>query len=281
MPIQILQKPVMHVLALSVCLNNKSEKGCKCGDKCHFRQVEAEGKPSNMSKTSGATRSVAILKESIQLSFVFQDSFPIGIHTCCRQWHDNARCTYIHSCFQSLGLDHVQYLSLSDTDAHSVNGSRKRFTAFHTQSNYFTMVAWKLETLLVICCALGAQGSLLDSLLVVVDSWPRAPSCGDVWWTVVGGRWLLDELVCGETQEEHLRNIIPTQLQQELFTLRAQLAAESGLADAMRANNNLATAQVRKDTPSLIDVKGPWSSEGNHWPRGGFPMMVEKGGIGV
>ena len=47
-----------------------------------------------------------------------------------------------------------------------------------------------------------------------------------------------------------------TQLQQELFTLRAQVAAESGLADAVRAINNLATAQVRKHTPSLIDVKG-------------------------
>ena len=47
-----------------------------------------------------------------------------------------------------------------------------------------------------------------------------------------------------------------TQLQQELFTLRAQVAAESGLADAVLAINNLATAQVRKNTPSLIDVKG-------------------------
>ena len=41
------------------------------------------------------------------------------------------------------------------------------------------------------------------------------------------------------------------QLQQELFTLRAQVAAESGLADPVR------TVQVRKDTPSLIDVKRP------------------------
>ena len=49
---------------------------------------------------------------------------------------------------------------------------------------------------------------------------------------------------------------VVTQLQQELFTFRAQVAAESGLADAVRAINNLATAQVRKDTPSLIDVKG-------------------------
>ena len=40
---------------------------------------------------------------------------------------------------------------------------------------------------------------------------------------------------------------VDTQLQQELFTLRAQVAAESGLADAVRAINNLATAQVRKD----------------------------------
>ena len=49
---------------------------------------------------------------------------------------------------------------------------------------------------------------------------------------------------------------VVTQLQQEVFNLRAQVAAESGLADAVRAINNLATAQVRKDTASLIDVKG-------------------------
>ena len=51
---------------------------------------------------------------------------------------------------------------------------------------------------------------------------------------------------------------VVTKLQQELFTLRAQVrkAAESALADAVRAVNNLATAQVRKDTPSLIDLKG-------------------------
>ena len=49
---------------------------------------------------------------------------------------------------------------------------------------------------------------------------------------------------------------IVTQLQRDLFTLRAQVAAESGLVDAVRAINNLATAQVRKDTSSLIGVKG-------------------------
>ena len=49
---------------------------------------------------------------------------------------------------------------------------------------------------------------------------------------------------------------VVAQPQQELSTLRAQVAAESGLADAVRAVNNLATTQVRKDTPSLIDVNG-------------------------
>ena len=48
---------------------------------------------------------------------------------------------------------------------------------------------------------------------------------------------------------------VVTQLQQEL-TLRAQVAARSGLAEAVRAISNLATAQVRKDTASLIDVNG-------------------------
>ena len=50
---------------------------------------------------------------------------------------------------------------------------------------------------------------------------------------------------------------VVSQLQQEAFNLRAQVAAESGLADAVRAMNNLATARVRKDTPSLTYVKGP------------------------
>ena len=49
---------------------------------------------------------------------------------------------------------------------------------------------------------------------------------------------------------------VVSQLQRELFTLRAQVAAQSGIADAVQAINNLVTAQVRKDTPSLIDVNG-------------------------
>ena len=41
---------------LPVCHNWKSEKGCICGDKCHFRHVEAEGKPSKKSNKGGAIR---------------------------------------------------------------------------------------------------------------------------------------------------------------------------------------------------------------------------------
>ena len=47
-----------------------------------------------------------------------------------------------------------------------------------------------------------------------------------------------------------------TTMEQVVSQLRAQFAAQSALADAVLAINNLATAQVRKDTPSLIDVNG-------------------------
>ena len=45
---------------------------------------------------------------------------------------------------------------------------------------------------------------------------------------------------------------VATQLQ-EVF---AQVTARSGPAEAVQAINNLVTAQVRKDTPSFIDVQG-------------------------
>ena len=46
------------------------------------------------------------------------------------------------------------------------------------------------------------------------------------------------------------------QLQQEVTTLKAQVSDQIGLAEAVCAVHNLATAQVRNGTPSLIDVKG-------------------------
>ena len=83
--------------------------------------------------------------------------------------------------------------------------------------------------------------------------WPAAGalSCEDVWWTRKFDGPLLfvvrvtGDLACGEMQEEHVWN------QQEVFNLRAQVAAESGLADAVRAINILATAQVRKDNSEM------------------------------
>ena len=49
---------------------------------------------------------------------------------------------------------------------------------------------------------------------------------------------------------------VVTQLQQELITLKAQVTDQSGLAEAVLAMNSIATAQVRKNAPTLIDVKG-------------------------
>ena len=46
------------------------------GDKCHFRHVEAEGKPCKRSKKGGAKASVAILKETFFWVCVSQDSYP-------------------------------------------------------------------------------------------------------------------------------------------------------------------------------------------------------------
>ena len=48
---------------------------------------------------------------------------------------------------------------------------------------------------------------------------------------------------------------VVTQLHQEVLNLRAQVTAQSGLSEAVRANN-LATAEVRNETPIFIDVKG-------------------------
>ena len=44
------KKPTCGFWHPPVCLNYKSEKGCVHGDKCHFRHVEAEGKPNMKSK---------------------------------------------------------------------------------------------------------------------------------------------------------------------------------------------------------------------------------------
>ena len=68
---------IRHVIFGTLpCLNFQSESGCKYGDNCRFRHVEANGQPIKKSKKSGVKGSVALLKESIQLGCVSQDSHP-------------------------------------------------------------------------------------------------------------------------------------------------------------------------------------------------------------
>ena len=51
-------------------------KSCEYGDEYHSRHVEAQGKPNKMLEKDCAKRSVVLLKESIQLGCVSQDSYP-------------------------------------------------------------------------------------------------------------------------------------------------------------------------------------------------------------
>ena len=71
----------------------------------------------------------------------------------------------------------------------------------------------------------------------------------------------------GDPQEEHSWNLIPRRSDDDdgasCYTASARVVhveRSSGrriwTSDAVRAINNLAPAQIRKDTPSLIDVKG-------------------------
>ena len=53
-----------------------------------------------------------------------------------------------------------------------------------------------------------------------------------------------------------IEQVVTRLLQHEVITLKAHVADHSGLADPVRALNNLAIAQVRKDTQSLVKVKG-------------------------
>ena len=69
-----------------------------------------------------------------------------------------------------------------------------------------------------------------------------------------------------------------TQLQQEVITLKAQIADGSGMAETVSATNNLTTARVRKDATSLIDVNGFGSFEGVDWQGGRFSAVVEEDG---
>ena len=62
------------------------------------------------------------------------------------------------------------------------------------------------------------------------------------------------------------------QLQQEVLSLCAQVTAHSGLSDAVRAINNLATAQVRES----YRRQRSGTPEGILWTRGGCPAVVKE-----
>ena len=70
------KKPSYVSSGILPCVRITSSKKDVHGNKCHFRHVEAEGKPDKKLKGGGAEGSVAILKESIQLGCVSQDSYP-------------------------------------------------------------------------------------------------------------------------------------------------------------------------------------------------------------
>ena len=59
-----------------MCLNYKTESGCKHGEKCRFRHAEVHRQPGKKSKKSGVKGSVALLKASFELGCVCQDSHP-------------------------------------------------------------------------------------------------------------------------------------------------------------------------------------------------------------
>ena len=67
-------------------------------------------------------------------------------------------------------------------------------------------------------------------------------------------------------------------LQQELFTLRAQVAAESGLADAVRAIKQSRDSSSSERHSESLRCKRPWSSEGILWQTGGSSTVVEEDG---
>ena len=83
---------------------------------------------------------------------------------------------------------------------------------------------------------------------------------------MVAGAVLHVELVCGETQEEHQWNFVLRRSDVDdngtsCFSIAARIIhAESSSACRIWSSrcsaSNLATAQVRQDAPSLIDVKG-------------------------
>ena len=133
-----------------------------------------------------------------------------------------------------------------------MNGARKLFT---TNSHYYHLGGVMFA--FVIVARLGAVDSwALVSSRVVTPGWHAKEIEGlleHVCLQSLGGVPLSSAYLDSSGMSLTIEQVV-TRLKQEIITLKAQVANQTGLADAVRAINNLATAQVRKDTPSLMDV---------------------------
>ena len=124
---------------------------------------------------------------------------------------------------------------------------------------------------MVICCARGGRRSLLDSLFV---GWTVRG--GDVWWTVFAGPWLLVELVCGETQEEHWWNLDLRRIDDDdngaschTASTRVIHAQSSSGSRILTCRCSASNQQSRDSSSSERRFEShrcerPWSSDGIH-----------------
>ena len=83
----------------------------------------------------------------------------------------------------------------------------------------------------------------------------------EVFWTVIAGRRSPVDLACGETQAEHLWNLILRRRDDDCDGADGDSAAagvvhsqSSSCCTSLQVIHNLTTAEARKDAPSLINT---------------------------
>ena len=161
---------------------------------------------------------------------------------------DSARCTYTRSCFQCLSPD----IKCSICSYHQTLTRTPHERLKKTIHGIWHIVVVFHHGSVVIG---GAGERRVLAIIARFHLW-----CGVVWWTVVAWPLLLVELVCGNNLEEQLskvsREILIDMECRWRWSKLSHSHNKNSSAYAARTTNNLATAQVRQDTPSLIDVKG-------------------------
>ena len=134
------------------------------------------------------------------------------------------------------------------------NGSRKDSRHIVTYTKYFIKVE--------IVCTRSAE--FQESLLGFVVAWLSAGressavnefgGLGSLLRAVKRRRSTCGTSSGGGAMTTTMEQMV-SQLQQELFTLKAHVAARVQVAAAVQVVNNLTRAQVRRDAPSLICVR--------------------------